>query len=89
MSNRDSLAVCRLHEDRAFLGDRWRDLLAVEGFSFFASAPDGEENSGILPELFAEAGDAERFASEEFLCGRIRNPHTRKAYLAAIRRFFT
>lgn len=40
-----------------------------------------------LPEVIRRAGDAARFAFEEFLFGRIRNPHTRKAYSHAVRRF--
>lgn len=40
-----------------------------------------------LPEVIRRAGDAARFAFEEFLFGRIRNPYTRKAYLHAVRRF--
>ena len=41
-----------------------------------------------LPALVAAGGDAARFAYEEFLHGRIRNPHTRRAYERAARRFF-
>ena len=43
--------------------------------------------SSELPDLIRHAGDGARFAFEEFLFGRIRNPYTRKAYLHAIRRF--
>lgn len=40
-----------------------------------------------LPALVERAGPAARFAFEEFLYGRIRNPHTRRAYLHAVRTF--
>lgn len=40
-----------------------------------------------LPTVVAAAGPAARFAFEEFFYGRIRNPHTRKAYLQAVQRF--
>lgn len=40
-----------------------------------------------LPELIAQAGSAGQFAWEEFIYGKIRNPHTRAAYERAIRRF--
>ncbi|WP_425399248.1 tyrosine-type recombinase/integrase [Aeoliella sp.] len=39
------------------------------------------------PVLVASAGAAARFAWEEFIYGRIRNPHTRAAYERAIKRF--
>ena len=41
-----------------------------------------------MPALVVGGGDAARFAYEEFLHGRIRNPHTRRAYERAARRFF-
>jgi len=37
------------------------------------------------PKMVASAGDAGRFAWEEFFKGKIRNPHTRAAYLRAVR----
>src|ERR1043166_6040516 len=40
-----------------------------------------------LPEIVARAGEAAVFASDEFFFGRIRNQHTRAAYLIAVRRF--
>ncbi len=40
-----------------------------------------------LPEILARAGKAAIFAAEEFFYGRIRNEHTRAAYLIAVRRF--
>lgn len=42
-----------------------------------------------LPELIAQAGSAGQFAWEEFIYGKIRNPHTRAAYERAIRQFLT
>jgi len=45
------------------------------------------KNEGELPELIANAGAAGRFAWEEFIYGKIRNPHTRAAYERAIRMF--
>jgi len=45
------------------------------------------KNEDELPELIAKAGAAGRFAWEEFIYGKIRNPHTRAAYERAIRRF--
>lgn len=40
-----------------------------------------------LPALVAQAGPAAQFAWEEFIFGKIRNQHTRKAYERAIRQF--
>lgn len=40
-----------------------------------------------LPEIVALAGQAAVFAAGEFFFGRIRNEHTRQAYLIAVRRF--
>jgi site-specific recombinase XerD len=40
-----------------------------------------------LPAILARAGTAAVFAAEEFFFGRIRNEHTRRAYLTAVRRF--
>lgn len=41
-----------------------------------------------VPALIRDAGAAARFAWDEFLYGRIRNPFTRKAYLHSVRLFF-
>jgi len=46
-------------------------------------------SDGDLPELIAQAGSSGQFAWEEFIYGKIRNPHTRAAYEGAIRRFLT
>lgn len=43
--------------------------------------------NGSPPALVAEAGSAAKFAWEEFIYGKIRNPHTRTAYERAIRKF--
>lgn len=40
-----------------------------------------------LPEILSRAGKAAVFAAEEFFFGRIRNPHTRAAYLHAVKKF--
>jgi site-specific recombinase XerD len=40
-----------------------------------------------LPAILSRAGAAAVFAAEEFFYGKIRNEHTRRAYLIAIRRF--
>lgn len=62
-----------------------------------ASKPSGElvpagENlpsslRSQLPEILGRAGQAAVFAAEEFFFGRIRNEHTRAAYLVAVKRF--
>ena len=41
----------------------------------------------VLPSLISQAGSSARFAWEEFIYGKIRNPHTRRAYERAIRQF--
>jgi site-specific recombinase XerD len=38
------------------------------------------------PKMVTSAGEAGRFAWEEFFKGKIRNPHTRAAYMRAVRR---
>ena len=40
-----------------------------------------------LPAILSAAGPAAVFAAEEFFFGTLRNEHTRKAYLTAIKRF--
>ena len=40
-----------------------------------------------LPDIVSRAGQAAVFAAEEFFFGRIRNEHTRQAYLVAVKRF--
>ena len=52
--------------------------------------PAGENLPSItnqLPEIISRAGTAAVFAAEEFFYGRIRNPHTRVAYLHAVKLF--
>lgn len=51
------------------------------------SAPSSSEISSGLPALVAQAGAAAGFAYEEFFFGKIRNPHTRRAYQSAVDRF--
>jgi integrase/recombinase XerD len=43
----------------------------------------------LVPRSIATAGTAAEFAWEEFFEGKIRNPHTRTAYLRAVRRFLS
>lgn len=45
------------------------------------------KRESTLPVLVERAGSAAQFAWEEFIYGKIRNPHTRAAYERAIRRF--
>lgn len=52
-----------------------------------ALVPAPEPSQFELPALVQQAGPAAVFAAEEFFFGTIRNPHTRAAYLTAIRRF--
>src|ERR1700728_2393877 len=40
-----------------------------------------------LPEILVRGGKTAVFAAEEFFYGRIRNEHTRAAYLTAVKRF--
>ena len=42
-----------------------------------------------LPELVERAGGAARFAWDEFFYAEHHNPHTQKAYMAAVRRFLS
>lgn len=59
--------------------------------SRFLAADDKlvSRQSHELPELIHAAGDAGRFAWEEFVYGRLRNEGTRRAYLTAVRRFLS
>src|SRR5579872_4164162 len=53
--------------------------------------PTGKNHLSSLPSQFPEilsrAGKAAVFATDEFFYGRIRNEHTRSAYLIAVKRF--
>lgn len=49
--------------------------------------PTERKSTEGLPGLVAEAGPAARFAWEEFLFGRLRNHHTRRAYGRAVGRY--
>src|SRR3712207_2871323 len=51
--------------------------------------PNPSSGSLVLPALLQRAGPAAVFAAEEFFFGRLRNEHTRKAYLRAVRQFLT
>jgi integrase/recombinase XerD len=46
-----------------------------------------QAGTDIIPAMVADAGDAACFVWEEFFSGEIRNPHTRRAYRHAVRRF--
>jgi site-specific recombinase XerD len=46
-----------------------------------------EKREEPVPAIVTAAGGAARFAWDEFFAGGIRNPHTRRAYLHAVRRF--
>jgi len=59
------------------------ELIVTESESPSVSIVHGK----TLPALVASAGTAARFAWEEFIYGKIRNPNTRDAYERAIRRF--
>jgi integrase/recombinase XerD len=48
---------------------------------------DGKAATEVIPALVADAGGAACFAWEEFFSAEIRNPHTRRAYRHAVRRF--
>ena len=54
-----------------------------------AAAPNAlSDKEGVkLPALVSSSGPAAQFAWEEFIYGRIRNPHTRAAYERAVRNF--
>ena len=43
----------------------------------------------VIPTLVADAGDAARFAYDEFVYGQLRNSSTRKNYLRAVKRFLS
>jgi hypothetical protein len=53
--------------------------------------PDGQDlpasSRSQLPLILARAGKAAVFAADECFYGRIRNEHTRAAYLVAVKRF--
>ena len=47
------------------------------------------ETAESIPAIIGQAGNAAKFAFEEFLFGKIRNVHTRKAYLHSTTQFLT
>ncbi len=50
-------------------------------------APVATKATDALPAILADAGPGARFAWEEFIFARLRNHHTRRAYLRAVARF--
>lgn len=48
---------------------------------------DSAENWDDIPALVAQGGNNARFAWDELFSAEIRNPHTRRAYLHAVRQF--
>jgi integrase/recombinase XerD len=56
-----------------------------------ANLPAVISNPGgpALPALVAAAGPAAHFVWDEFFAGQVRNPHTRRAYVHAVRQFLT
>ena len=52
-----------------------------------AIAKPHAETDPDLPKIVTKSGPAARFAWEEFIYGKIRNPHTRSAYERAVRGF--
>ena len=56
----------------------------------FAGAVEQASPSGDdLPSVVASAGSGARFAYEEFVYGKLRNPSTRKNYKHAVKRFLS
>jgi len=62
-------------------------VLAPDNSLVPASKQPDSAPSQLLPNILARAGTAAVFAAEEFFYGKIRNEHTRAAYLIAVRRF--
>lgn len=54
-----------------------------------ALIPKPDKDGPLLPAIVQRAGAAAVFAADEFFFGTIRNPHTRAAYLIAVRKFLT
>jgi site-specific recombinase XerD len=69
-------------------GDRVRGLLDV-GNPPALPVPTRLEAGGLLPVLIRQAGVAAEIAWDEFFQAEIANPHTRKNYGHAVRRFLT
>ena len=67
----------------ACLGELPMDLVAVSSPGVVSS----NRNDAAVPVLIRDAGPAANFAWDEFIYGKIRNPHTRDAYERAIRQF--
>jgi site-specific recombinase XerD len=62
------------------------ELVQVSSSGQIASGGDAKAE---LPTLVAEAGHAAQFAWEEFVYGKLRNPHTRAAYKRAVNQFLS
>jgi site-specific recombinase XerD len=57
------------------------------GSSLVVAQQPGELLVSDIPAIVTECGAGAKFAWEEFFLGTVRNAHTRKAYLQAVRRF--
>lgn len=55
--------------------------------SGLANLPASPSSSIGMPQIFTDTGAAGQFAWEEFFIGKLRNRHTRQAYLHAVRQF--
>ncbi|MBX9656754.1 site-specific integrase [bacterium] len=55
--------------------------------SLLVAQRPGEVSVSGIPAIVTECGAGAKFAWEEFFLGTVRNAHTRKAYLQAVRRF--
>lgn len=64
-------------------GELPTDLVVVSSPGVVSS----NRNEAAVPVLIRDAGPAANFAWDEFIYGKIRNPHTRDAYERAIRQF--
>src|SRR3954470_6517482 len=61
--------------------------MATELVKATAAMPAVTGGQAALPALVVRAGGAARFAWEEFFFAEHHNPHTQKAYMAAVKRF--
>src|SRR3954467_10533578 len=52
-----------------------------------AATPITSPQDALLPMVVEQAGPAARFAWDEFFYAEHHNPHTQKAYMAAVKRF--
>src|SRR3954471_18859113 len=63
--------------------------MATELVKATAAMPAVTGGQAALPVLVERAGGAARFAWEEFFYAEHHNPHTQKAYMAAVKRFLS